>query len=201
MTNETVSQMNKFLAETRLPTHWGSFLISAFANNPSEAMPHIILKHPDIDLDRPVLVRIHSECLTGDIFHSLKCDCRAQLHQAMEMIQSEKGILIYLRQEGRGIGIINKLLAYQHQEKGLDTIKANEALGLQADYRRYDIAAEILSQLGVGRIRLLTNNPDKIEGLENKGIQVVERRPLVVKATSDSEEYLRTKKDEMGHLF
>jgi len=150
----------------------------------------------------PPLVRIHSQCLTGDVFHSLRCDCRQQLQMALSMITEEgAGILIYEQQEGRGIGLMAKLQAYQLQDSGLDTVEANERLGFKADHRDFTLPAEILKQLGVTRVRLLSNNPDKVEALERAGVEVVERVPCEVDASPHAEEYLKTKKEKLGHLF
>ena len=188
-------------AEALLPTEWGDLRISAHTDDKGDYTPHIVLRHPSIDLEMPVLVRVHSECITGEVFHSTKCDCGPQLHESMRLIAEQKGVLIYLRQEGRGIGIINKLKAYKHQEDGMDTIQANEALGLRSDYRKYDVAAKILKSLNIQSIRLLTNNPDKISSLNEHGIVVIERIPLIIPPTEDSAGYLKTKKDFMGHLL
>jgi len=150
----------------------------------------------------PPLVRIHSQCLTGDVFHSLRCDCRQQLELALAMITEEGfGVLIYEQQEGRGIGLMAKLQAYQLQDSGLDTVEANERLGFKADHRDFTLPAEMLKQLGVTRVRLLSNNPDKVEALERAGVQVVERVPCEVDASPQAEEYLKTKKEKLGHLF
>jgi GTP cyclohydrolase II len=150
----------------------------------------------------PPLVRIHSQCLTGDVFHSLRCDCRQQLEMALSMITAEgAGLLIYEQQEGRGIGLMAKLQAYQLQDSGLDTVEANERLGFKADHRDFTLAAEMLKQLGVTRVRLLSNNPDKVEALERAGVRVVERVPCEVDASPHAEEYLKTKKEKLGHLF
>lgn len=188
-------------AETLLPTEWGTLLISAHTDKKGDYTPHIVLRHPDLDLDNPVLVRIHSECITGEVFQSQKCDCGQQLNKSMKIIAEQKGVLIYLRQEGRGIGIINKLRAYKHQEDGMDTIQANEALGLESDYRQYDVAAEILKTLSINRVKLITNNPDKISSLTEHNIEVVERIPLIIAPNENSAEYLKTKEDQMGHLL
>ena len=188
-------------AETILPTEWGEFIFAAYADDKRDYMPHLTLRHPDLDTTESVYVRIHSECITGDIFHSMKCDCGQQLDAAMKILQEKKGILIYLRQEGRGIGIINKIKAYNHQEKGLDTVEANEALGLKSDYRKYDLAAEIFQSMGINRVNLITNNPDKIDALNKNGIIVESRIPLQVTPNEKNREYLRTKKQSMGHLF
>ena len=188
-------------AETLLPTDWGEFIFAAYADDKRDYMPHLTLRHPDLDPSEAVYVRIHSECITGDIFHSMKCDCGEQLDAAMRILQEKKGILIYLRQEGRGIGIINKIKAYNHQEKGLDTVEANEALGLKSDYRKYDLAAEIFKSMNIERVNLITNNPDKIEALNKNGIIVESRVPLQMAPNEKNREYLRTKKQSMGHLF
>lgn len=188
-------------AEALLPTEWGEFVISAHTDDMGDYTPHIVLKHPELDVTSAVYLRVHSECITGDIFHSQKCDCGEQLHESMKILAEQKGILIYLRQEGRGIGIINKLKAYKHQEKGLDTIQANEALGLASDYREYDVAAAILKSIQVKQVKLITNNPDKVSGLNTFGIEVVERIPLIIEPTKNSASYLRTKQEEMGHLL
>lgn len=197
MTKKTISNQ----AETLLPTDWGTFVLSAYTDDKGDPMPHLTLKHPNIDIDSPVVVRVHSECLTGDVFHSLKCDCGQQLNAAMKIIAKEKGILIYLRQEGRGIGIINKIKAYRHQEDGMDTIEANEALGLKVDYRDYSIAASILKSLSIDKIKLLTNNPEKIDDLVKNGITVASRLPLIISPNDINRGYLDTKKASMGHLL
>ena len=164
---------------------------------------HLALVLGEIDSQTPVLLRAHSECLTGDIFGSLRCDCGAQLHAAIEMIAADGvGVILYIRhQEGRGIGLLDKLHAYNLQDKGLDTVEANEALGHPADKRDYGIGSQILYDLGVRKIRLLTNNPKKIYGLEGFGLEVVERVPIQVKSNPHNERYLKTKKDKLGHLL
>jgi 3,4-dihydroxy 2-butanone 4-phosphate synthase/GTP cyclohydrolase II len=164
---------------------------------------HLALVLGDIDPQRPVLLRAHSECLTGDIFGSLRCDCGAQLHAAMEMIATDGiGVILYIRhQEGRGIGLLDKLHAYNLQDRGLDTVEANEALGHPADKRDYGIGSQILYDLGVRKIRLLTNNPKKIYGLEGFGLEVVERVPITIPSNPHNERYLKTKKDKLGHLL
>ena len=188
-------------AETLLPTEWGDLILSAFADKDGDPMPHLSLRHPELDISQAVVTRVHSECLTGDIFHSQKCDCGEQLLQSMKVIHEQKGILIYLRQEGRGIGIINKIKAYRHQEQGLDTIEANEVLGFEADYRNYTIAADILKSFDISKIKLLTNNPDKINKLDDSGIEVVDRLPLEIEPNNVNRSYLETKADAMGHLL
>jgi len=150
----------------------------------------------------PLLVRIHSQCLTGDVFHSLRCDCRSQLELALDQIVAEgRGLLIYEHQEGRGIGLLNKLRAYELQDGGLDTVEANEKLGFKADLRDYALPAAILQYFGVKEVRLLSNNPDKVAALESAGIRVVERAPLVAPPLETTAEYLKTKRDKLGHLF
>lgn len=188
-------------AEALIPTEWGSFYMSAYSKEHFDYSPHIVLRHPDLENDKPVHVRVHSECLTGDIFHSQKCDCGQQLQESMNLIAKHKGLMIYLRQEGRGIGIINKLKAYKYQEKGMDTIEANEALGFESDYRKYKLAASILKTIGITRINLITNNPAKISGLRQEDIEIVERIPIVITSNSNNEGYLKTKEDKMGHLL
>jgi 3,4-dihydroxy 2-butanone 4-phosphate synthase/GTP cyclohydrolase II len=186
------------LVSTLLPTSFGEFEIKAFDSGFPE-MPHVVLVHPMLNVNSPVTVRIHSECLTGDVFGSKKCDCGDQLHAALKQCGEEKGVLIYLRQEGRGIGLTNKLRAYQLQEKGMDTIEANEALGFQADLRTFEKAIEILRALGVNQVKLLTNNPIKIEALKHSGLLSVERIPLLGKEFDANRKYLNTKREKMGH--
>ncbi len=188
-------------ADTLLPTQWGEFVLTAFTNHAGDYTPHLVLHHPTMDITQPVVVRMHSECITGDIFHSLKCDCGQQLDYAMHLIAQHKGVLIYLRQEGRGIGIINKIRAYKHQEQGMNTIEANEALGLESDYRHYDEAVAILKELGIQRIKLITNNPEKLSELSDGGIEIVDRIPVVMPPNLHNSEYLDTKKQAMGHLL
>ena len=188
-------------AEAMIPTDWGRFNMIAYADSKKEHMPHVALVHEDFDPTKPVLVRIHSECFTGDLFGSNKCDCGEQLSKSIKMASEQGGVIIYLRQEGRGIGLINKLKAYQLQEKGANTVDANTHLGLEVDARHYDIAITMLQDLGITAIHLLTNNPLKIEELEQSPIKVVSRVPLVIKAHKDSLNYLQTKQQVMGHLF
>ncbi len=184
-----------------LPSTWGEFRVHAYADHSDEPLPHLALVHPDYLGNPTPLVRVHSECLTGDLLGSMRCDCGEQLHRALEMIQAEKGVLLYLRQEGRGIGLINKLRAYNLQDDGLNTVDANHQLGFEADERTYEIAAFILKDLGITQIRLLTNNPQKISSLVSDGIEIVERLPIQITPSAGNARYLRTKKDIMGHLL
>ncbi|MDP4090951.1 MAG: GTP cyclohydrolase II, partial [Bacillota bacterium] len=188
-------------AEANLPTAYGDFKMVGFVNK-LNGEHHVALVKGEIDTDDEVLVRVHSECLTGDAFHSLKCDCGEQLDAALAAIEKEgKGVLLYLRQEGRGIGLINKIKAYKLQEQGLDTEEANLALGFPSDMRDYGIGAQMLRELNVRKIRLMTNNPKKLVGLKGHGIQIVERVPLIIDANIHNARYFKTKKDKMGHLY
>ncbi len=187
--------------EAFLPTDWGNFNIIAYANSPDDLTPHVALVHEKFDPSKPVLVRIHSECLTGDLFHSRRCDCGEQLAKAVELANLQGGVVVYLRQEGRGIGLINKLKAYNLQDKGLNTADANTHLGFEVDARQYDLAVEILNDLGIDRIHLITNNPLKIEAIENSGIEIVSRVPLLIEPKKENQSYLRTKRELMGHLI
>jgi len=184
-----------------IPTSSGLWYFDAYADNESDPMPHLAIYPPGVDTQGTVVVRVHSECLTGDRFGSLRCDCGAQLVKSLEVITREKGVLIYLRQEGRGIGLINKLKAYNLQDEGFNTIDANHQLGFETDEREYHIATLILRDLGIRKIRLLTNNPEKVNSLIREGIEIVDRLPLMIKPGEDNEEYLRVKRDLMGHLL
>jgi len=189
------------VAEASLPTRYGDFLAIAYksAIDPDE---HVALTRGELDGERPVLVRVHSECLTGDVFHSLRCDCGEQIDLAMKAIADEgRGVFLYMRQEGRGIGLHNKIRAYALQDQGLDTVEANEALGFESDIRDYGIGAQILADLGVRNIRLLTNNPRKVIGLEGYGLQVVETVPILATPNPRNLRYLETKRKKMGHLL
>ncbi len=186
---------------TKLPTEFGEFRSYAFTNSIDDHI-HIALVMGEISPSEPVLVRVHSECLTGDTFHSLRCDCGVQLQAALKKIAEEKkGVLVYMRQEGRGIGLINKLKAYNFQDQGMDTVEANEALGFDADLRDYGIGAQILNQVGVRKIRLMTNNPRKLVGLEGYGLEIVERVPIIAERNPHNEKYLSTKACKLGHYL
>ena len=188
-------------AVTKLPTEYGEFTVIAYENDVDD-FNHVALVKGDIKPDDEVLVRVHSECLTGDVLHSMRCDCGDQLHKAMEMIDEEgKGVILYMRQEGRGIGLVNKLRAYELQDKGLDTVEANLQLGFQADLRDYGIGAQMLVDLGVKKMRLMTNNPRKIIGLEGYGLKVVGRVALEIPAHEKNLKYLTTKKQKLGHIL
>jgi GTP cyclohydrolase II len=195
--------LNK-VAEAEFPSRFGRFRIYGFEGiRPGETEEALALKLGDLSSKLgPPLVRIHSQCLTGDVFHSLRCDCRSQLELALDQIVQEgRGLLIYEHQEGRGIGLLNKLRAYELQDQGFDTVEANEKLGFEADLRDYALPAAILQYFEVKEVRLLSNNPAKVAALENAGIRVVERAPIVVPPLETTAEYLKTKREKMGHLF
>ena len=199
----------KKVAEADFPSRFGHFRIYGFAYTAGSEVPQletpeevVALKMGDLEHGGPPLVRIHSQCLTGDVFHSLRCDCRAQLELALETIASEgRGLLVYENQEGRGIGLLNKLRAYELQDQGADTVEANERLGFDADLRGYELPAAILRFFGLTAVRLMSNNPEKIQALERDGIRVTERVPCLVAASESTEDYLRTKKEKLGHLL
>ncbi len=196
-----ISSVIKKQAEAVIPTPWGTFNMIAFAEEASDWMPHLALVHKEYNPAEPVLVRIHSECITGDLFGSKRCDCGEQLDKALELTAAEGGMVLYLRQEGRGIGLINKLKAYNLQDLGLNTVDANVHLGLEVDARQYDVAIKMLQHLKVRQVRLLTNNPEKIEAFESSNITIVERVPIIIEPNEDNRSYLKTKADDMGHMF
>ena len=197
MNSKTVARV----AEARLPTDYGEFRIIGYQSlNSNEEF--VVLARGELHQDRPTLVRIHSQCLTGDVFGSIKCDCGQQLRAALELIAREgSGAIVYQQQEGRGIGIINKIRAYALQDEGADTIEANERLGLAVDLRCYEQCAEILRDLGLNRIRLISNNPEKVRALEVMGLKVVERVSLPIQTADAAKVYLLTKKEKLGHLL
>jgi GTP cyclohydrolase II len=193
------------VAEADFPTRWGFFRIFGFQGRPNGQIEEaVVLRMGDLNAPGapPPLVRIHSQCLTGDVFHSLRCDCRAQLEMALQTIAGEgRGLLIYEHQEGRGIGLLNKLRAYELQDAGADTVEANVQLGFAVDLRGYQLPGDILQHFDLREIRLLSNNPDKVAAVERVGIKVVERVPCLVEAVQSRKAYLRTKKEKMGHLL
>jgi 3,4-dihydroxy 2-butanone 4-phosphate synthase/GTP cyclohydrolase II len=194
-------QLVKCVEDVDLPTDYGHFRLLLFKSIPDN-LDHLALVKGDVKGDEPVLVRVHSECLTGDVFGSGRCDCGHQLHTAMRMIQKEgRGAILYMRQEGRGIGLEQKLHAYHLQENGFDTVEANIKLGFPPDLRDYGAGAQMLVDLGISKVKLLTNNPCKIKGLAGYGIEIVERVPIVIEPTEHDKHYLDTKREKMGHLF
>lgn len=188
-------------ATVKLPTKFGNFVLHLYESAVDEHH-HLALVKGDVNTPEPVIVRVHSQCLTGDIFGSLRCDCGEQLNKALQIIeQEERGVLLYMRQEGRGIGLSNKIMAYQLQDNGRDTVEANEELGFKPDLRDYGIGAQILVDLGIKKIRLLTNNPKKIVGLKGYNLEIVERFPIEVTPNEENARYLETKRDKLGHLI
>jgi 3,4-dihydroxy 2-butanone 4-phosphate synthase / GTP cyclohydrolase II len=189
------------ITDINFPTEHGQFRLRLY-KSALDGKKQIALVKGEINPDEPTLIRMHSECLTGDVFHSLRCDCHDQLNTALDMIEENgSGVVVYMRQEGRGIGLTNKILAYKLQEEGKDTVEANEALGFKPDLRDYGIGAQILLDLGVKKIRLLTNNPKKVVGLQGYGLEIVERVPIEMPPNENNEKYLRTKRDKLGHLI
>ncbi|MDB2409044.1 GTP cyclohydrolase II [Pseudomonadales bacterium] len=191
----------KFIESCKLPTRWGEFEMHGFQDSETQK-EHIALSMGDVGTQAPVLARVHSECLTGDALFSLRCDCGAQLQRGLEAIAKEgRGVLLYLKQEGRGIGLLNKVKAYKLQDAGADTVEANEHLGFDADLRDYSICQSILAHLGITQLRLMTNNPVKVSALENLGVEVVERLAIMTGRTTHNEKYLDTKAGKLGHLL
>ena len=188
-------------AEVPLPTQFGEFDMVAYGTSVDGAT-HVALVKGDITPEEPILVRVHSECMTGDLFHSLRCDCGQQMEAALDAIEKEgKGVFLYMRQEGRGIGLVNKMKAYRLQDEGADTVEANAQLGFAPDLREYGIGAQILRDLGVRRMRLMTNNPRKIVGLESYKLEIVDRVPVEIEPNLKNAKYLQTKKARMGHIL
>ncbi len=185
--------------EAKLPTKYGSFKVIAYEDY--KKGQHLAIVKGEVKNKKNILVRVHSECLTGDALGSLRCDCGPQLEKALKIISSKGGVLLYMAQEGRGIGLVNKIAAYHLQDHGLDTVEANLKLGLKVDAREYEIGAQILVDLGLSAIRLLTNNPKKIEGLEKFGLKIVERIPIKIKPNVKNKKYLSTKREKLGHFL
>src|SRR3984957_20669424 len=202
MNDSLALQLDK-VAEADFPAQFGVFRIYGFEGRAGDRSEEALaLKMGDLDAGGPPLMRIHSQCLTGDVFHSLRCDCRAQLEIALQAIAREgRGLLIYELQEGRGIGLLNKLRAYELQDQGADTVEANEQLGFESDLRSYDLPGAILQYFQLRAVRLMSNNPEKVDAVERAGIAVVERVPCIAEAVDSREAYLRTKKEKMGHLL
>ena len=191
----------RFIESSKLPTRWGVFDIHGF-EDPFKGKEHIAITMGDCGSDEPLLIRIHSECLTGDALGSLRCDCGEQLNEALRRIsQQGRGAILYLRQEGRGIGLVNKIRAYNLQDEGADTVEANERLGFGADLRDYSICAPILNHLGAKKLHLMTNNPRKIKALEDLGFEIAERKPIQTDSNPHNAQYLSTKAGKLGHLF
>jgi 3,4-dihydroxy 2-butanone 4-phosphate synthase/GTP cyclohydrolase II len=187
--------------EVDMPTEYGNFKLIAYTQS-NNGMEHLALVKGEWDKDEPILVRVHSSCLTGDIFGSCRCDCGPQLHQAMKKIEAEgKGAIVYMNQEGRGIGLLNKLKAYKLQEEGLDTVEANLQLGFKMDERDYGVGAQIIRDLGIAKMKLMSNNPTKRAGLIGYGLEILERVPIEIESNEHNEFYLKTKRDKMGHLI
>ena len=191
----------KAMSKATIPTDWGTYEIVAYGDHADDQMPHLAMIHEKTKDREGVLVRIHSECMTGDLFQSHRCECGAQLHRSLELISEHGGILVYLRQEGRGIGLIEKLKAYELQDQGLDTVEANVRLGHAPDERSFDLGIQILNDLDIRSIRLLTNNPDKIKAIEESTIELLERVPIIIEPGASNKHYMQTKKKVLGHLL
>ena len=189
------------LASAYIPTDFGEFQMYAFGHDNQDLTPHLAVVSNDLNREHPVLVRVHSECITGDLFASRRCDCGKQFEQSMKRIGKEGGVLIYLRQEGRGIGIVNKLKAYNLQDEGMDTAEANTALGFEIDERDFEAAIKVLKDLNIKSIKLLTNNPDKLQALDSEDLGMITREKIIIPPCSENYRYLRTKQDQMGHML
>ncbi|MFK7806459.1 MAG: GTP cyclohydrolase II [Saprospiraceae bacterium] len=193
--------MIKKQVKTVIPTKWGTFKMAAFSTADDDPMPHIAMIHEDFDPSKPAYIRIHSECMTGDLFSSKRCDCGEQLDLAMQVAAQEGGLVLYLRQEGRGMGLIPKLKAYNIQDTGVNTIDANTHLGFAVDSREYGEAIAIMKDLGITKVHLMTNNPLKIKAMEESDIEVISRIPVIIPAQKENEGYLNTKRELMGHMY
>jgi len=191
----------KRLEKSILPSAYGHFEMLAYGIANSEKMPHIALLHKDYDPEMPIYIRIHSECITGDLFGSKRCDCGEQLRESFNILKEKNGLLIYLRQEGRGIGLINKMKAYNHQDEGMDTIEANIQVGREADERTYGVAEYIIKDLGISKIHLITNNPLKLHAFDKSDIEVISRIPIIINPNEVNHGYLKTKQNDMGHFL
>ncbi|MDO8953560.1 MAG: GTP cyclohydrolase II [Gammaproteobacteria bacterium] len=193
-------QLISAISSAKLPLAQGEFQITVYLEHET-GLEHVALQYGDVDCDQAILLRLHSSCLTGDVFGSLRCDCGTQLQAALDQIAKEGGLLLYMQQEGRGIGLANKVKAYALQDLGLDTVEANQHLGFSDDLRDYKVAAEILKSIGVKKVKLLTNNPKKMSGLREAGIEIQSREPIIISSQAHNLRYLSTKRDKLGHLL